>query len=168
MDRHIQKIIMGSRWFLVPLYIGLCGSMAVFLVKFFQELYHLFGHVMVCDESQMLLSILSLIDIVLVANLVIMVLISGYETFVTPIKIANNSERPGWLSKLDPGTVKIKLAVSIVSISMIHLLAVYLKVADFPNDKIMWQVLMHFAFVITAVFLAYIDNISSSKHEENE
>ena len=163
----ISKIIKEIRWLLVPLYLGLGVSMLAFVVKFFQELYHILSKMISANETELLLQVLSLIDIVMVANLLVMVIISGYETFIGPIRSKEEiEETPGWLSKLDPGTVKIKLAASVVGISLVKLLAIYLKLEDFSQEKIMWSVIMHITFLLSTLFLAFVDRLSYGGKEE--
>ena len=160
----IKKIVMEIRWLLVPLYLGLGLSMVAFVVKFFQELVNILSKMITANESDLLLSVLSLIDIVLVANLLVMVIISGYETFISPIKTHEKAEEsPGWLSKLDPGTVKIKLASSVVGISLVKLLSIYMKLDDYSEEKIKWSVIIHVTFLFSALFLAMVDKLSVSK-----
>ena len=163
----VKKIIKEIRWLLAPLYLGLGLSMVAFVVKFFQELYHILSKMLVANETQLLLEVLHLIDIVMVANLLVMVIISGYETFISPIKTQEElDETPGWLTKLDPGTVKIKLAASVVGISLVKLLAIYLKLEDFSNEKIMWSVIMHITFLLSALILAFVDRLSYGGKED--
>ncbi len=163
----VKKIIKEIRWLLVPLYFGLGLSMVAFVVKFFQELYHILSKIVVATETQLLLEVLHLIDIVMVANLLVMVIISGYETFIGPIKSKGEfDETPGWLSKLDPGTVKIKLAASVAGISLVKLLAIYLKPEDFSSERIMWSVIMHITFLLSALILAFVDRLSYGGKED--
>ena len=158
---YLTKIIKETRWLLVPLYLGLGLSMLAFVVKFFQELYHILTKMIVANETELLLEVLSLIDIVMVANLLIMVIVSGYETFIGPTKTQKEiDETPAWLSKLDPGTVKIKLAASIVGISLVKLLAIYLKLEDYPLDRVMLSIAIHITFLLSALFLAFVDRLS--------
>lgn len=164
LEHGVERVILATRWMLAPLYLGMCASMAVFVIKFFQELFHLLSNVMHSSEAEWIIGILALIDNVLVANLVVMVLISGYETFVSPINIENPEDRPGWLNKLDPGTVKIKFASSVVGISLVHMLAVYLKMGEYDAQHMLWQAVFHSLFVLTALLLAFVDNVASSKH----
>ena len=159
----IKTIIMGTRWFLLPLYLGLGLSMVAFVVKFFQELFLILSKMLVVTESELLLEVLSLIDIVLVANLLVMVIISGYETFIAPIKSDKISDTPLWLSKLDQGTVKIKLAASIVGISLVKLLAVYLRIDDYTTEKVILLIIIHVVFLLSVLFLAFVDRISAYK-----
>lgn len=164
---QLKKIIMGTRWLLVPLYLGLGLSMVAFVVKFFQELFLILSKMLVANESDLLLSVLALIDIVLVANLLVMVIISGYETFISPIKSDEEiRETPAWLGKIDPGTVKIKLAASVVGISLVKLLSIYLKLDDYSEKKILWAVLIHLTFLCSALFLAMVDRLSFGKGEK--
>ena len=159
----IKTIIMGTRWLLLPLYLGLGLSMVAFVVKFFQELVLILSKMIVANESELLLAVLSLIDIVLVANLLVMVIISGYESFIAPIKSDKISDTPLWLSKLDQGTVKIKLASSIVGISLVKLLAVYLKIDDYSTEKVILLISIHVVFLLSVLFLACVDRISTYK-----
>jgi uncharacterized protein (TIGR00645 family) len=139
-------------------------ALILFSVKFYHELWHLIQHIGCESESELILGILKLIDLLLVANLMIMVIISGYESFIEPILVGSDGQKPGWLSNVDPGTIKIKVATSIVGISSIHLLASFLApVID--KDKLFWQVIIHLAFVMSALFLAVIDKMISAKHD---
>ncbi len=157
----IQRIILSSRYLLIPLYVGMTASVLLFGVKFFQELRHLFETVSQAKEADLVLGILSLVDMMLVANLLIMVIISGYESFVGPIQVEDMDKKPGWLGNLDPGTIKIKVATSIVGISSVHLLATFLNIKDKTSEQIFWLTILHLAFVVSALFLAYIDRITS-------
>src|SRR5687768_15903700 len=119
-------------------------------IKFFQEAYHLIAEVLIREESDIVLKVLSLIDISLVGSLIVMVMFSGYENFVSTID-AKGTDTLGWLGKMDSGTLKLKVAASIVAISSIHLLRVFMKAEDTENDKIMWYVILHMTFVFSAV-----------------
>jgi uncharacterized protein (TIGR00645 family) len=163
-EQTVERLVVSVRWVLAPLYLGMCVSMVVFVVKFFQELYHLLEHMVAATEAEWVLGILALIDNVLVANLVVMVLISGYETFVSPLYFGDETQRPGWLSKLDPGTVKVKLATSIVGISLVHLLGLYLRVGEQPFEQVKWKIFLHLTFIASALFLAYVDLLIARKH----
>lgn len=160
----IERIVLSCKWLLVPVYVGMMLSLILLVVKFFQELGHMSFCLTQCTESQLVLGILSLIDMVLVSNLLVMVIISGYEAFISPISENPGQEKPGWLSKLDPGTVKIKLAASIVGISSIHLLTAFLNIKEFIHEKILWLVVMHLTFVLSALLLAVIDRVAFAKH----
>ena len=116
------------------------------------------------DESSLILGVLNLIDLLLVANLMVMVIISGYESFIEPILVGNDGQKPGWLGNVDPGTIKIKVATSIVAISSIHLLSSFLDADNFAPTKLLWQVIVHIAFVVSALLLAFIDKMVTAKH----
>ncbi len=165
-ERLIEKMLFSSRWILAPVYIGMSLALVALGVKFFQELFHVLTHILTMPESEMVLTILTLIDMVLVASLVVMVMFSGYENFVSRIEIENNTEELGWLGKLDANTLKLKVAASIVAISSIQLLRAYMDALDTPNDKLMWYVIMHLAFVVSAVLMGVLDKISFSGHRE--
>lgn len=156
----IERSLLASRWLLVPLYALLLLILVVFTVKAGQEVLHLVSHVFDLDESHLVLAVLSLIDLVLVANLLVMVALSGYETFVSPFDTVGEMEKPGWLGKLDPGTVKLKLAASIVAISAIHLLKQYMTTETFDAQRILVLTVVHLAFVVSALILAFIDKMA--------
>jgi len=160
-ERVIEWLVFTSRWLLVPLYLGLAMLLPVFTVKFYEEMFHLIAGVFRAEEADFILATLSLIDMVLVANLLVMIVISGYETFVSRIDLArNDDDRPSWLGKLDAGTLKIKVAASIVAISSIHLLKAFMNASHFGNDKLMWLVIIHLTFVVSALLLAYVDRVA--------
>lgn len=162
-ERIIENLLLSSRWLLVPLYLVLSLILIAFGAKAAQEFWHLATHLFELTESQLVLATLSIIDMTLVASLIVMVALSGYETFVSRFDTVNEMEKPSWLGKLDPGTVKIKLAVSIVSISAIHLLKTYLSNEALDNARIYTLTAVHLAFVVSALLLAYLDKIASHK-----
>jgi len=157
----LERVIFASRWLLAPLYLGLALVLLAFVARFFIEMAHLIQNLLTTSEANFVLLVLSLVDVVLVANLVLMVLISGYENFVSKINIAG--EKLSWLGKLDSGSLKIKVASSIVAISSIHLLRAFMNVEQLANDKVMWLVLIHLTFVISAMMLAYLDKLAFQK-----
>jgi uncharacterized protein (TIGR00645 family) len=160
-----EKALFSSRWILAPIFLGLSLALLALGVKFFQEAYHLIAEVFVKDEASLVLKVLSLIDISLVGSLIVMVMFSGYENFVSTID-AKGTDTLGWLGKMDSGTLKLKVAVSIVAISSIHLLRIFMKVETTDNDKIMWFVILHMTFVVSAVLLGVLDKMSFAKHRE--
>jgi len=166
LERLIEKILFSSRWILAPVYVGMSLALIALGVKFFQELFHVLTHTLSMPESEIVLTILTLIDMVLVASLVVMVMFSGYENFVSRIEIENNTEELGWLGKLDANTLKLKVAASIVAISSIQLLRAYMDALDTPNDKLLWYVIVHLTFVVSAVLMGVLDKISFSGHRE--
>jgi uncharacterized protein (TIGR00645 family) len=164
MERMLERLILGSRWLLVPLYLVLGLLLIAFAVRSVVELAHLFGNLLDLSESDLVLSALSLIDLVLVGNLVVMVALSGYETFVSRIDTVPEMERPGWLGKYDPGTIKLKVAASLVAISAIHLLKNYLGHDALDVTRMLTLTAVHLAFVVSALILAFVDRIAFSAH----
>lgn len=173
----LQSIVLWSRFLQIPLYLGMICALALFSVQFMHELWGLIERMLNASgsnsilsslnkstESDFILGILNLIDLLLVANLLVMVIISGYESFIEPILVGNDGQKPGWLGNVDPGTIKIKVATSIVGISSIHLLASFLNTKAFTAEQLFWQTIMHLAFVLSALLLALIDKMASSKH----
>lgn len=166
-----EKALFASRWILAPIFLGLSLALFALGIKFFQEAYHLIAEVLVKDEADLVLKVLALIDISLVGSLIVMVMFSGYENFVSTID-AKGTETLGWLGKMDSGTLKLKVAVSIVAISSIHLLRVFMQVGNKGEDaladhQIMWYVILHMTFVFSAVLLGVLDKMSFSKHREH-
>lgn len=161
-ERIIEKLILASRWLLVPVYLSLAAILALFGVKAIQETIHLFEKVLVLTEVEIILAILSLIDLTLIANLLVMVILSGYETFVSTIDLEEGQEKPAWLGKVDAGTLKIKVAVSIVAISSIHLLRSFMHLGSGEEKEIFWLVVVHLTFVVSALLVAIIDKIAFS------
>ena len=166
-----EKALFSSRWILAPIFLGLALALMALGIKFFQEAYHLLAEVLIKEESDIVLKVLSLIDISLVGSLIVMVMFSGYENFVSTID-AKGTDTLGWLGKMDSGTLKLKVAASIVAISSIHLLRVFMQVGKkgdeaLTNDQIMWYVILHMTFVFSAVLLGVLDKMSFSKHREH-
>jgi uncharacterized protein (TIGR00645 family) len=166
LERLIEKSLFASRWLLAPLYLGLSLTLLALGIKFFQEVHHVFAHLIELSESGLVLTILSLVDMTLVASLIIMVMLSGYENFVSKLDVDTGSDRLSWLGKLDSGTLKLKVAASIVAISSIHLLGVFMKTEQIPDKKIMWYVILHMTFVLSAVLLALLDRMAFAGHRE--
>ena len=166
LEEVTEKALFASRWILAPIFLGLSLALMALGVKFFQEAYHLIADVLVKDEADLVLKVLALIDISLVGSLIVMVMFSGYENFVSTID-AKGTDTLGWLGKMDSGTLKLKVAVSIVAISSIHLLRIFMQAETIKNDKIMWYVILHMTFVFSAVLLGVLDKMSFSKHREH-
>ncbi len=165
LESFIEKLLFACRWLLAPLYLGLALALIALGVKFFQEAFHLLQHILVSTEADMVLTTLALIDIVLVGSLIVMVMFSGYENFVSRIE-AKGTDTLGWLGKLDAGTLKLKVAASIVAISSIHLLRVFMNAQHTDNDKIMWYVILHLTFVASALLLGVLDRIAFAAHRQ--
>ena len=160
-ELFIERVLLSTRWILVVFYLGLAAALALYAVTFIKKLGHFFLGAFDMGESEMILAMLSLIDAALVASLVLMVLVSSYENFVS--RYDTGQADLNWLGKLDVGSLKVKLASAIVAISSIHLLQVFLNAPQYANDKIMWITLMHMAFVISAVALGFLDRIAVKK-----
>jgi uncharacterized protein (TIGR00645 family) len=165
-EHFIERALFASRWLLAPIYLGLALALVALGLKFFQEAIHLVTHALAMPEAEIVLAILGLIDLGLVASLIVMVMFSGYENFVSTID-AEGTNTLGWLGKLDAGTLKLKVAASIVAISSIHLLRTFMQVRQTDNDKIMWYALLHLTFVVSALLLGVLDRISFARHREH-
>jgi uncharacterized protein (TIGR00645 family) len=168
LERVIERLIFASRWLQAPLYIGLILVMALLAAKFFQELLHLTTTLWSLNESRLVLAVLGLVDMVMVANLIVMVVISGYENFVSRLEIDGVKDRLSWFGKLDAGSLKIKLASSIVAISSIHLLKAFLDVNEIPTDKLIMLVVIHLTFILSALMLAYLDKMLGRKNAQKD
>jgi len=150
----------GSRWILAPVYFGLSLALLALAVKFFQEFYHFLPHILDMDESSLILKVLSMIDLILVGSLILIVMFSGYENFVSQLDIAEATEKLEWLGKHDYGSLKMKLASSIVAISSIHLLKVFMNIEATDNGKLMWYVIIHLTMVVSALLMGYLEKLS--------
>jgi uncharacterized protein (TIGR00645 family) len=160
----ISKLIFTSRWLQLPLYLGLIIAQAVYAGLFVKEVVHLVMHSPELTEVTVMLTVLSLIDVVMVSNLLIMVIIGGYETFVSRLGIEGHPDEPEWLDHVNAGLLKVKLAMALISISSIHLLKTFIEAESKSNDTIMWQVIIHMAFLLSALIMAWVDKISSNSH----
>jgi uncharacterized protein (TIGR00645 family) len=164
-ERTIERLFFASRWLLAPVYLGLSAGLVILGIKFFTELFHTFAHLNVLTESDVVLSLLALVDLSLVAGLIVMVMFSGYENFVSKIDIEHDEgDKLGWLGKLDAGTLKMKVAASIVAISSIHLLRKFMEAQDIDNDKLLWYVIIHMTFVASAVLMGLLDRMTAGSH----
>jgi len=165
----LSYLIFSSRWLQLPLYLGLIVAQAIYVVQFVRELWHLvdatlFGRfdasaTAESAETTIMLTVLGLIDVVMISNLLVMVIVGGYETFVSRLKLEGHPDQPEWLSHVNATVLKVKLAMAIIGISSIHLLATFIKAASLDAQTIKWQVLLHLAFVVSALALAFIDRI---------
>ena len=160
LERFVENTLYASRWLLAPVFLGLSLALLALAIKFFQELIHLLPSVLEMSESDLVLTILALVDLSLVGSLLVMVMFSGYENFVSQLDIREGSEKLGWLGKLDSGTLKLKVAASIVAISSIHLLRIFVNTPQIPNDKLMWYVILHMTFVLSALLVAFMDKMT--------
>ncbi|GAA4501514.1 TIGR00645 family protein [Pseudaeromonas paramecii] len=164
MEKIIERLMYSSRWLMAPIYLGLSLILVALGIKFFQELFHILPNILTTMEVDLILTTLSLIDISLVGGLIVMVMFSGYENFVSRLDVDENEEKLGWLGKLDAGSLKNKVAASIVAISSIHLLKVFMNTENIPNDKIKWYLLIHITFVLSAFAMGYLDKLTRDKH----
>lgn len=162
MEKLFENLLYASRWMLAPIYIGLSLALLVLGMKFFQEVFHILPHVFEYKEAEVVLVVLSLIDLALVGGLLIMVMFSGYENFISRIDIDEGKEKLEWLGKLDSGSLKQKVAASIVAISSIHLLKAFMDAQHIDNDKLMWYVIIHLTFVLSAIGMAVVDSMPKS------
>jgi len=162
--------IFASRWIQAPLYLGLIAAQAIYVVKFWKELIHLVADFGSLDENDVMLTVLGLVDVVMIANLLIMVIIGGYETFVSRIKVDNHPDQPEWLSHVNANVLKVKLAMAIVGISSIHLLKTFIEYGTentgLTSTEVMWQTIIHITFVLSAIGLAYIDRYLSPTKDD--
>lgn len=162
----IEQMLMAARWLLVIFYGGLGAALIVYAVSFVVKFIKVAGGVFTLAEDEMILAMLGLIDASLVASLLVMVMISSYENYVS--RLENAGSELSWLGKLDSGSLKIKVASSIVAISSIHLLQVFLNATQYENEKIILFMLLHLTFVVSALLLAYVDRISSKTKDPKE
>jgi uncharacterized protein (TIGR00645 family) len=161
LELFVERLILASRWILVIFYMGLGAALAVYAFSFILKFGEIALHVTSMGENDMILAMLALIDAALVASLIVMVMISSYENFVGRFDESSGTEL-SWLGKLDSGSLKIKVASSIVAISSIHLLQVFLNAAHYPDNKIMWLTILHLTFVVSALMLGYLEKIMAN------
>lgn len=159
-ERTIERVMYACRWILAPVYLGMSIALLALSVKFFQELYHFLPHLLEVEESDLVLKLLTLIDLTLVGSLTVIVMFSGYENFVSQMDIGLSTEKLGWLGTHDYGSLKMKVASSIVAISSIHLLKIFMNVQQTDNDKILWYVTIHLTLVISALLMGFIDKLT--------
>src|SRR5690606_33492474 len=157
MERFIEKSIYRSRWVLAPIYLGLSLAVIALGIKFFEEIFHLLAGIFSLSEAEMILMILSLVDLAMVGGLLIMVMMSGYENFVSRLDVEAGEEKLGWLGTMDSSSLKAKIAASIVAISSIHLLKKFMDVEALSGEKLMWYVIIHMTFVLSAFLMGYLD-----------
>jgi uncharacterized protein (TIGR00645 family) len=185
-EKLLERTIFASRWLQAPLYLGLIAALGVYVYQFFVELWHIIAVVLhlthggvdplagVDPATKIMLGVLGLIDVVMIANLLIMVIIGGYETFVSRLHLDDHADQPEWLSHVNAGVLKVKLATALISISSIHLLKTFIEVRapgiTINNSAVMWQVIIHAVFLFSAILLAWTDRVmlaglkSQAKH----
>ncbi|WP_343192407.1 TIGR00645 family protein [Buchnera aphidicola] len=152
--------IYASRWLMFPVYVGLSFGFILLTIKFFEQIIYVIPDILIMSESGLVLIVLSLIDIALVGGLLVMVMFSGYENFISKMIISQDKKRLSWMGTMDVNSIKNKVASSIVAISSVHLLRIFMEADNVSNDKIMWCILIHLTFVISAFGMSYIDKMS--------
>ena len=157
--KALEHFIFWSRWLQAPLYLGLIIAQGVYVYQFMHELAHLVTKAGSLTEVEVMLIVLGLIDVVMIANLLIMVIIGGYETFVSKLDLEGNPDQPKWLSHVNAGVLKVKLAVALISISSIHLLRTFINAAQTDDRVIIAQIAIHASFLVSAIAIAYTDKI---------
>lgn len=169
--RTLASLIFGSRWLQLPLYLGLIVAQCVYVVLFIKELWHLLVHAATFSEQEIMLIVLALIDVVMISNLLVMVIVGGYETFVARLHLEGHPDQPEWLDHVNASVLKIKLAMAIVGISSIHLLKTFIEAghlgtpsAKFTATGVMWQTIIHLVFIASAIGIAYVDHLSSKSN----
>ena len=181
--RGLPNLIFASRWLQLPLYIGLIAAQAIYVFHFWVELVHLieaaFGdqealqmlitsigyksdvQLTGLNETVIMLVVLALIDVVMISNLLIMVIVGGYETFVSRMNLEDHPDQPEWLSHVNASVLKVKLATAIIGISSIHLLKTFINAANYSEKVLMWQTIIHVVFLLSAMAIAYTDKLMS-------
>lgn len=177
LEKIIERALFASRWILAPIYLGMSLVLLALGFVFFKEVFHILTGITTMPETDFILAALGLVDLMLVGGLIVMVMMSSYENFVSQIDIGEGGERLGWLGQLDAGTLKLKVAATIVAISAIYLLKKYVTadeiLAKLPADAplianpLFWYTVMHLVFVISALLLGILDKMSFASHREH-
>ncbi|TDB27465.1 TIGR00645 family protein [Stenotrophomonas sp. ATCM1_4] len=179
----LSSLIFASRWLQLPLYLGLIVAQCVYVFLFGKELWHLITHAQTWSEQQIMLIVLGLIDVVMISNLLVMVIVGGYETFVSRLRLDGHPDQPEWLSHVNASVLKVKLAMAIIGISSIHLLKTFIESSQvgaplctkalteagelcskFTADGVMWQTIIHCVFILSAIGIAWTDKLMSNGH----
>ena len=169
-ERTLEKVIFNSRWILAPFYLGLVLGVFLLFIKFALELWHLATHVVTASEADVIVGILALVDMSLVGSLLLMILFSGYEIFISKIDTGDHKDRPDWMGKVDFSGLKLKVIGAIVAISAIDLLKSFMDISLTMNDadtnSLKWKVIIHMAFVVSGVLFAIMDKVAgdTKKH----
>ena len=177
-DKSLQigvfaRLIFGSRWLQLPLYVGLIVAQAIYVLLFLKELWHLTVDWYDVNEQQIMLTVLGLIDVVMISNLLVMVIVGGYETFVSRLNLRGHPDGPEWLSHVNASALKIKLAMAIIGISSISLLRTFIEAGHLGSARtgytetgVLWQVLIHITFILSAIGIAWVDRLSEPPHRK--
>lgn len=164
-ERFVERCLYAGRWLLAPVYLGMSLALLALLIKFFQEIFHILPQILELKESDLVLMLLTLIDLTLVGSLIVMVMFSGYDNFVSQIDLHAETEKLDWLGTHDYGALKLKVAGSIVAISSIHLLKIFMNAEQTANEKMYWYVVIHLTLVVSALLLSILERIN--KQGEN-
>ena len=168
--KPLPALIFSSRWLQLPLYIGLIVAQCVYVFLFLKELWHLVTHAFDFSEQQIMLVVLGLIDVVMISNLLIMVIVGGYETFVSRLRLEGHPDQPEWLSHVNASILKIKLAMAIIGISSIHLLRTFIeagnigglgRTTNYTESGVLLQTLIHVVFILSAIGIAWVDRMTA-------
>jgi uncharacterized protein (TIGR00645 family) len=155
----VEKTLFASRWLLCPLYIGLAFLLLLFTIHFFRELIDITIHAFSVSEQDLVVEAMTLIDLALAGGLIVMIMLSGYENYISKLDIVDAEKSISWLGKLDTGTLKLKVSATIVTISAVQLLKAYLEINAIANDKLLWLVVIHLTFVVSALLLTVMDRL---------
>jgi uncharacterized protein (TIGR00645 family) len=172
--RPLPSLIFSSRWLQLPLYLGLIVAQGVYVFLFLTELWHLVLHATEFSEQQIMLVVLGLIDVVMISNLLMMVIVGGYETFVSRLNLKGHPDQPEWLGHVNAGILKVKLAMAIIGISSIHLLRTFIEAgyvgtpkSNYTETGIVLQTVIHSVFILSAIGIAYVDRMSAAAPEKH-
>ncbi|WP_109993920.1 TIGR00645 family protein [Salinisphaera sp. LB1] len=160
MEAVIERCMYASRWVLAPIYLGLSLALVALGIKFFEEILHVLPHLFAIQETDLVLLVLTLIDLSLVGGLIVMVMLSSYESFVSRLDLASDSDKLDWLGRMDYTSLKNKVASSIVAISSIHLLKIFMNTPNVAESNLMWYVIIHITFVFSAFAMGMLDKLT--------
>ncbi|MGV8960266.1 MAG: TIGR00645 family protein [Stenotrophomonas sp.] len=165
----LSNLIFASRWLQLPLYLGLILAQCVYVFLFGTELWHLIHSATMLTEQAIMLAVLGLIDVVMISNLLVMVIVGGYETFVSRLGLQGHPDQPEWLSHVNASVLKVKLALSIIGISSIHLLKTFIEIgtlgaegSKYTEAGVLWQTIIHCVFILSAIGIAWTDKLMSN------
>ena len=163
-EHKLESFMFNSRWLLAPFYVGLVLAICILLIKFIKEFIAFAPTVLTAEGSEIIIGVLTLIDVVMIANLLIIIVFAGYENFVSKINTDENEDRPSWMGHVGFSDLKMKLIGSIVAISGIELLKAFMHVESYSNEQLAWKVGIHMTFVVSGVLYAVMDRLSSKDH----
>lgn len=160
LEHKFEQMLFASRWLLGPIYIGLIAAVVLLVYHFFAELIHLFTHITTLTESEVVIGVLTLVDLSLIANLLLIITFSGYESFVSKMDLYEHEDKPDWMGKVGFAGLKLKVIGSIVAISAIELLKVFINIESYTDSQLMWKVIIHLTFVASGVLFALMDRLT--------